>query len=660
MQQQPPHLELTLKAVIIGCILAIVFCGANVYLGLKIGSTISSSIPASIIAMGILKLFKNYSVLENSVVQTMSTTGDSASLAMYIFPALLILGQWQQFNYWSIVFVGITGSFIGIVYSIILRKVLLNNNELSFPEGQATAKILLSAKEYSQSNKTSSRALVLGATISSILTICQVGLHVLASSYHKIVKIGTSGIIGVGTSFSAAIIGAGFLVGFTPVFVSFIGLLTAWLVLLPIFTNIYGVHDPQNIVDSAMYTWHNHIRPIGIGVMIFSGLSSIVILFRPICSGIKDSINAAKALTTIGRNDHDLDIRKLVVVLVCASLPIVIYVFYQFASITQFSASINLFLAILLTIVILFIGFITAAVAGYFAGLVGSTNSPVSGLLYIAVIVISLFLMLLVNTTTKDSAHLITMLIMLVAFTGFTSITSNSNIQDYKSGQLVGSTPYRLQIALFIGMTITVLLVPLFINLVFDAYGFAVVMPHAGMDPNNALNVPQATAIALLSTNILHHTQDWNLIIYGLIIGCIVLTIDTIGKKTGKFRCSTLSFGFGLYLPTDLVTSLFIGGVLRLIIDKQHARIAKTHGRKTVDNLQNCSHLFVCGLVVGESLMGLILSIPCIVMQNSNVLAIVGGSFIGVSQILSVIAISLLLYAVYKIATRCNTQSKIF
>ena len=642
-------LEFTPKAIIIGIVLALVFCGANVYLGLKIGSTISASIPASILAMGFLRMFKKYSVLENSISQTTASTGESAAaVVIFVFPALLILGQWKTFNYWDIVIVGIPGVIIGVVFSIILRKVLLKDETLAFPEGQAIGQVLSTTTN--KSDKSSIRALTIGIVISSTLTFCQSGLQIFASTYDKIIRVG-NGIVGCGTSFSAAIIGAGFLVGFNPMLVGFIALLISWFVFLPLFTILYGVHDANNIVSSAYYTWQNYIRPIGIGVMIFSGFATIIMLLKPITQGVKESFIAIKNIATINKQDHDLDIKKAVIILLITSIPIICLIFYQLNGLTNYSNSINVALSILIMAGVLIIGFIIAAVAGYFAGLVGSSTSPISGLLFIAVIAISLMLHSITQGQSQEAmGKLLTAIVLLVGFIGFTASITNGSVQDYKSGQIVGSSPYKQQLALFIGSVVSILVAPLFINLVFNAYGIAGIVPHAGIDPANTLSAPQASAVAMLTQNIIHSTQNWNLIAYGLGIGIIALIIDLIGKKTGKFRCPMLSVGLGIYLPPSLVSALFIGGVLRLVIDRKHAQIEKTEGKEVATKLHTKTNLLICGLVAGESLMGLILAIPFVLKQSSDALKIVGSNFTGIAQILStIITITLLVY-IYKTA----------
>ena len=643
--------EFTLKAILIGIVLALVFCGANVYLGLKIGSTISASIPASILAMGFLRMFKKYSVLENSISQTTASTGEAtAAVIIFVFPALLILGVWDSFSYWDIVVVGIPGLIIGVIYSIILRKVLLKDETLAFPEGQAIGQVLSTTTN--TSNKSSIKALTIGMIVSAVLTFCQSGLQILASGYDKIVRVG-GGLIGGGTSFSAAIIGAGFLVGFNPMLVGFIALIISWCIFLPIFTISYGIHDSSDLISSAYYTWQNYIRPIGIGVMIFSGFATIIMLIKPIMQGVRESIVALKHIGKVDHKDQDLNIKKLGAVLLITCFPIIFLIHSELNGFSDHSSGMNFILAIAITVATLIIGFIIAAVAGYFAGLVGSSTSPISGLLFIAVIAISLMLHFLVTgQSTEIINKLLTTIVLLVGFIGFTAAITNGSVQDYKSGQIVNATPYKQQLALFIGSIVSILIAPLFINLVFHAYGIAGIVPHAGIDPNNTLSAPQASAVAMLTKNIIHSTQNWNLINYGLIIGAIALIIDIIGKRSGKFRCPMLSVGLGIYLPPSLVSALFIGGILRLVIDRKHKQIEKTEGKEVASKLHGKTNLLICGLVAGESLMGLLLAIPFVLKQSSDALKIVGNGFVGISQALSAIVTIALLYYIYRSALK--------
>ena len=285
-------------------------------------------------------------------------------------------------------------------------------------------------------------------------------------------------------------------------------------------------------------------------------------------------------------------------------------------------------------------------------GMMGSSNSPISGLLFIAVIILSLVFKGL-SGTCHGVNSLLALVILMVGFIGFSATITNDNIQDYKSGQLVGATPYKQQISLFIGVLCSILVAPLMMNLIFHAYGIAgVPATRPGLDPNNMLNAPQASSIAMIAQHIIQGSQDWNLMVLGMIIGAVALVIDFFGKKTGKFRASGVMVGVGLYLPPDLVSGLFVGGLLSLIIKRRQAKLKATIGEAAVHKLENKANILVCGLIAGESLMGLILAVPFVLKQSSNALRIVGGGFHDTAQMLSfIVTIGLFLY-IYRIATK--------
>jgi putative OPT family oligopeptide transporter len=644
-------LEFTIKALIIGLVLAVVFCGANVYLGLKIGNTVSASVPSAVLAMGFLRLFKKYSTLENSIAQTTASVGESMSVAViFVFPALLILNVWSEFNYLEIILVIAPGAVVGVIYSIILRKVLLNDKQLGFPEGQAIGKVLQATENVG--DKAEGRLLAFGMIISSVTSFCQIGLQVLSGGVSKAFVVGNR-LVGGGVSFSIAIMGAGYLVGFAPMFVAFLSLLFAWFILLPIFSGMHGIKDINDIVGSAFYTWKNYIRPIGVGVFIFTGFATIAMLMKPIMRGIRESAQALKNLTQIDSKDKDLNIVKLLFVIVLACIPVVLLIVSQLRELNSYSVLSNSIIAVVMMVILLIVGFAIAAVAGYFAGLAGSTSSPVSGLLFIAVIVVSLMLGLASRHGMPNLVvHMLETILLLVGFIGGTSVITNGSIQDFKSGQIVGSTPYKQQTALFIGVVISALVAPLFITLIFNAYGIAGVVPHVGMDPNKTLSAPQASAVAALTQNIIGGSQDWSLIAYGILIGVIALILDVIGRKTGKFRCSMVSVGMGIYLPPDVTVALFIGGCLRSLVMRAQRKISKNKGTQVAEKLDSKVNLLVCGLIAGESLMGLILAIPFVIYQSSDALRIVGDRFSNIADILSVIVSVLVLRYVYKTGTK--------
>ncbi len=649
------RLELSLKACLIGLLLAIIFCGTNVYLGLKIGSTISASVPAAVLAMGFLRLFKKYSILENSISQTTASVGESmASSVIFVFPAFLILHLWNDFNKLDMVMSILPGGLIGIVYSIILRNVLLSDTLLGFPEGQAIGKVLNATEK--QDTKDGS-ILMLGMILSGLISFCQIGLQVLSSGISGAKLVGNK-LLGGGVSFSVAIISAGYLVGFVPMFVAFISLIFAWGVLLPIFANIHGISNQNDLTGSAFLLWKNFIRPIGVGVFIFTGFSTMAMLGKQIILGIKESAKAIKDFSNSDSHTTDLPFKRLIFVVILAMIPIIYILYSKLVLLNTFGNLNNFFLSILITLIMLVVGFGIAAVSGYFAGLAGSTSSPVSGLLFIAVIVMVLILNFVTNHTLPNSkAHMLELIIMMVGVIAGMAVITNGSIQDYKSGQIVGSNPSKQQIALFLGIFVSAIVAPLFISLVYNAYGIAGIVPHIGMDPNKTLSAPQASAVAALTNNILGGSQNWNLILIGVLIGFIGLIIDIIGRKTGKFRCSLVSIGMGIYLPPDIVTSLFIGGCIKLIVDRKIFKIKNNYSIEIRESLHNRVNLLVCGLIAGESLMGLFLAVPFIIKQSSDALKIVNDSYVSIANFLSVIVVSMVLFYIYRTGTKYENKS---
>lgn len=648
-------LELSLKSVVIGVVLAILLCGANMYLGLKIGTTISASIPASILSLGILRLFKKYSILENNISQTIASSGEAlAGVIIFVLPALLILNIWHRFPYWEILLLGICGGFIGIVYSVLLRKVLLRDPNLPFPEGNAIGKVLLATNN--SKDKTGFRMIVTGITVSGLINICQNGLKVLGDSYYKFFKVNNS-VLGLGTSFSPAVIGSGFLIGGSTV-VAFLGLLLGWVVLLPYFVTQHGLKDPANLVASAFFTWKHYVRPVGIGVFLFGGVATIIMMAKSIVLALKESIYALKHIGEINLSERDLNIKKLMFVVFLCVIPVGVFLYYHIAAMADYSELLAITFTVLLLLLILILGFIIAAVAGYMVGLVGSSNSPISGLYFIAVIILSLIIKAIAANCAGGNTNLLMgTVIMMVAFIGFSAVITNENVQDYKSGEMVGATPYKQQISLFIGVTCAILVAPLMINLIFNAYGIGGVVPHPGIDPNNTLSAPQASAIAMITKHIVGGVQDWTLLLFGMVVGAITFIVDLIGKYTGKFRAPTIMMGIGLYLPPDLVTGLLVGGLLNILIKRKQEKLKAIAGEDAISKLDNNVSILVCGLIAGESLMGLFLAVPFVIKQSSDALRIVGDGFHGISQILSVVVTILLLLYIYQVATKIKQQA---
>jgi putative OPT family oligopeptide transporter len=653
------RLELTVKAFLMGMLLSIIFCGANVYLGLKIGTTISASIPAAVLSMGFLRLFKKYSTLENSIAQTTASVGEAMAMTViFVFPALLILNVWHQFHYSVIAFVLLPGTVIGVVYSVILRKVLLSDSVLKFPEGFAIGKVL-QATENVNENQGGSKLLLIGMLISAITNICQVGLQVLSGGFIKFMNFGNK-IVGSGLSFSIAIISAGYLVGFMNMYPALISMILSWFIIVPWFTQMHPLSDTSNIMATAFAVWKTNIRPIGVGVFISSGLLTMLMLISPIYRGIGESIKALKSLATIDINSRDIPVKYLASILVIACVPIMYILFTQISLLNNYSSITNFVISILATLAMLIVGFSIAAVAGYFAGLAGSTVSPLSGLLFIAVIFVSILIKVVSNSSlnTSYTTILTTIILFVAVISGMAGIT-NSSIQDYKSGQIVSSTPYKQELVILIAAILIAFVAPVFIMLIFNAYGIAGIVPHAGMDPNKTLSAPQASAIAALANNLIGGNANWKFFEIGAILGAITFIIDRVGKKTGKYRFSMILFGMGFYLPPDTVSALILGAIIGSFVNFMQNKIGKKYGEEVKENLQSKSNMLICGLIAGESLMGLILAVPFILLHSADALKL---SFVSIkgyeplSEILSIIVTILIFRGVYKVGTKISAK----
>ena len=605
-------LELTIKAVLIGLLLSLVFCGTNIYLGLNIGNTISASIPAAILAMGILRLFKNYTVLENSISQTTASVGEGlASGIIFVFPAFLILKVSHTFNYFEILSVLVPGSLVGVVYSTILRGVLLGDTQLKFPEGIAVAKVLESTC-YDKTTTKKGVVLAFGMLLSSIVSFCQIGLQLISSGY-KFAFSWLGGLFGGGISFSSAMLGAGYLIGVGPMLTGFVSAVAAWFVAVPIFSIHNVLPHSLSMTQNAFHIWSTYVRPIGIGVFIFTGFAMSIRLIVPISRGLSDSIKAIK-IAAHNNQLQDLNLKLLLFILLLSSIPVVFVVFNKIHHLNGFTTTTNVAVSIFITFILLILGFSIAAVSGYFAGIAGSTSSPVSGLLFIAVIIVTLVLKLFTSSsfTQHHSLIFIDLILLLVGFICGTAVITNGSVQDFKSGQVVGSSPYKQQIALLIGVIFCSIFAPLFIDLIYNAYGIAGIVPRPGMDLSRTLSAPQATAVANLTQNIITNNHEWKLLLYGILIGIMATIIDLIGEYTKKYRISLISVGMGFYLPPGILVTLFLGSCLRYFID------SKSVSESNKDTI----NLFICGIIAGESLMGLILAVPFIIYKSSTVLMI--------------------------------------
>ncbi|WP_260599719.1 OPT family oligopeptide transporter [Sphingomonas endolithica] len=593
-QPARPLAELTLRGIVLGALITILFTAANVYLGLKIGLTFATSIPAAVISMAILRFFKGANILENNIVQTIASAAGTLAAIIFVLPGLILVGWWQGFPFWTTAFVCALGGVLGVMFSVPLRRALVTGSDLPYPEGVAAAEVLKVGTESSDGDTENARGLrviVLGSLVSAGFALLAAA-KLAAAEAAKNFKIGASA-TGVSASYSMALIGVGHLVGISVGAAMFVGMLIAWAGMMPYLTaGLPG--DVDTIVGTV---FRSDVRFIGAGTIGIAALWSLVRILGPIVGGIRSALAASRARA--GGSELELTERDLPIGIVGLSvlltLPPIAWLLYSFSAGGPVHESPVAVIAGTL-IYILVIGVLIAAVCGYMAGLIGASNSPVSGVGILAVLGASLLLVAVFGHDTDPARTnaLIAYALFTTAIIFSIATISNDNLQDLKTGQLVGATPWKQQVALILGVLFGSLVIPLVLNLLKESFGF-VGMPGAGP---NALSAPQAALISSLAKGVLGGDLNWNLIGAGALIGAIVIAVDELLGRTGKLRMPPLAVGMGIYLPMSLTLLIPIGALIGHWYERRAARASNP------EFAQRMGVLAATGLIVGESLFG--------------------------------------------------------
>lgn len=642
--------EFTIKGILLAIILTAVLGAANAYLGIKIGLTISASIPAAVISMGVLRWFKESNVLENSIVQTTASAGEAlvAGIAFTV-PALLALHYWHNFDYIQTVAIALIGGIFGVIFSVPLRRVMLADKTLRFPEGVAIANVL----KVSANKDVSMKPLVIGSAVGSLISFAQSGIQIFSESVSGWV-VEHNRIFGFGFGFSPAMLAAGYIVGVYVAISLIVGMIIAWVFCLPLLSHGFA-YNPHEMLDSVMTIWSTKIRYIGVGTMLIGGLWTFITLFKPMIKILVMHRQARKQKVkpAIPRTEQDIPMRYLNILLVVMLIPLFIF-FYHGIQQTNLvlSHAMHITASISATVICIVFGFILAAVSAYFAGLVGSSSSPISGVTLAIVLISSLYFYILFHTrinlhdaqmVVKASAYTI----LVAAIVATMGAISNDTMQDLKSGRMVGSTPWKQQVALIIGMVAAAFVIPEVLKLLFNAYGMAGVMPRPGMDPANMLSAPQATLMAAVAKGVFGGKLPWNLILIGVGIGAVAIFIDEMIKHK-NIRFPALAVGMGIYLPFDVTSAIALGGLISYFAKR---KMKKAPAHAIENNTQNATML-ACGLVAGSALMGVILAIPFVILESSDALKIMPNNLVWLANVLGVVSLIALVYWIYRTATR--------
>ena len=636
------RIELTWRAIVLGAAITFVFTAANVYLGLKVGLTFASSIPAAVISMAVLRAFRKTTIFENNIVQTVASAAGTLSSIIFVLPGLVMIGWWTGFPYWESFAVCVFGGILGVMYSVPLRRALVAQSDLPYPEGVAAAEVLKvgvgSRGETAASvaeNKKGLLALVVSSVVSAGYALV-VASRVFIDTVQGYVRIG-GGATGFGVGMSLALLGAGHLIGLAVGLAIFAGLFLAWGVLTPLLTAMHPM--PGAAIDVATAVWAHQVRFIGAGTIAISAIWTIIRLARPVYTGVTSAIAASRARTAAGgdsglpRTERDLPIGIVGIISLACFIPLAVLLAIFLNGTALASLTAPLIVAGVLYIVVA--GFFVAAACGYMAGLIGSSNSPVSGLGILSVIGAALLLVVIGRTAGPAGAPaLVAYALFVTAVLLNVATISNDNLQDLKTGQLVDATPWRQQVALVAGVIFGAVVIPPILSLLNKAYGFGA-GPHA-------LPAPQATLISALAKGVIQGQIQWNLIGIGVLIGAGVIIIDEVLRATSTWQLPPLAVGLGIYLPASTTAAAVIGAVVgwsynRWVATRPNGEVARRLGV-----------LVASGFIVGESLFGVLLAGVIVVTGKATPFAVVGDAFATPSMWLGAIAFIAVVYATYR------------
>ena len=616
--------ELTIRGLLLGAAITLLFTAANVYLGLKVGLTFASSIPAAVISMAVLSLFSGSNIRENNIVQTVASAAGAMASIIFVLPGLVIVGWWNGFPFWESFLVCASGGTLGVLFTIPLRRALVTNSDLPYPEGVAAAEVLKVGAGLHEGGASAGAAreglfaIVLGSVASAGLAVFA-ATRIAAGEVQSFFRVGADGATGYNLAFSLALLGAGHLVGITVGLAMFLGLLIAWAVALPILTALQP--DPSAALEAhVMHVWTTQVRFIGAGAMAVAAIWTLARLAHPLVSGFMRTIAASRSADTPSSDQTDRDISgQMIIGLTVVCLVLIAALLWNFARGTVLAGmALPLTLAALPFVVIA--GFIVAAICGYMAGLIGSSNSPVSGVGILGIVTCSAMLLVISPPTPESAPALVAFALFTTAIVFGVAVTSNDNLQDLKTGQLVGAAPWRQQVALIIGIIAGSLVIPPILNLLAQAYGFAGA-PNLATITAKPLPAPQASLISTLALGVIGRKLDWDMIGIGAGVGAAIVALDSFLASRKLMRLPPLAVGMGIYLPMSATLPVMIGALIGWWYNRRAAQTPDPA------RAQHLGVLVASGMIVGESLFGVLLAGLIVGLNNDAPLALVAGNF---------------------------------
>ncbi len=615
--------ELTWRAVILGLAIGVVMTAANTYLGLYAGMTVSASIPAAIVSMGILRgLMRRGTILENNIVQTMASAGESVAAGIiFTVPALVIAGVWTDFPYWEVTMIGLLGGVLGILFMIPLRRTLIveGDEELIYPEGVDCAQVIEAGEEGGGELKQVFAAVAGGVVFKSLIGL----VGVIRPIVEVAARAGRT-LIYFGGDMSVALLGVGVIVGFEIAMLVFAGGALGWIVSIPLFYLAHPLPEGE-LLDAAWDAWSSQIRYMGVGAMIVGGLWSMFSIRKGIAKGVREAMSGFRAKQQASRDRTDQDLptsQSLVIFLLAGVTTIILY-----ASLTG-----SMTIAIVAGVVMVIASFFFVAVSSYIVGLVGSSNNPVSGMTICALIFASIVLLLLGMSGTAG----ILGALGVAGVVCCAAATAGDTSQDLKTGFLVKATPWRQQVAQFIGVLIPAFIIAPILTLLHRGYGI-------GTGGEQALRAPQANLFASIAKDLFEGTGlPWTMVSIGVCIAVGLIILDRYLRRSGsRFRAHVMPVAVGIYLPLALSTPIFVGGILSAMLLRQAAR----GGKRASDAAQHKATLIASGLIAGEAIAGILIAIP----RTAGVdlpIPVIDSNLLSLASLAAVIAI------IYRQATR--------
>lgn len=621
--------QLTVRAVVLGIVLSAVLAGANAYLGLFAGMTVSASIPAAVLSMAILKFFRNSNILENNIVQTAASAGESlAAGVIFTLPALILMDYWDVFDYPWVVTVAGLGGLLGVMFTIPLRRSLIVEQKLMYPEGTATAEVLKAGEDGS-----GARLIGLAALIGGLTKLCETGFRLWPATAQTAAYAGQSTVAYIGANLSPALLAIGYIVGLNIAVLVFLGGAISWFIAIPIYSAFFLQTDSAlatlfangaSAADLAGQIWTSKIRYLGVGAMLVGGIWALISMRGSLLTGLRHGLRRHSAVD-VDATERDTPMRFVLIGVTVFILPIAA-VYYSIVGVIG--------PALAMTIIMVLAGFLFSAVAAYMAGLVGSSQNPVSGVTIATILFASLLLLVFLGPGAELGPPAA---IMVGAVVCCAAAIGGDNMQDLKAGYIVGATPWKQQLMQAVGVVSAVLVMAPVLNLLLNAYGFGEPSPAQP----NALAAPQATLMASVTLGVFGAGLPWGMVASGAGIGFLIIVADEILRQRGSsWRAPVLAVAVGLYLPLELSVPILVGGLLAAAVRRSVTRGGSDPSRSGV--------LFAAGLITGEALIGIGMAVPIVYSDDPDVLAIGTGwpSSVGLAVIF------IIAFVLYRVAKR--------